>query len=73
MDPLTAALMFGIEAIKARQQWWDSLPQETKADLAERYAQGEIRLLDFLDKIWGLIDQKNKKPQAAPKAQRRKK
>lgn len=72
MDPLTVGLMVALEAIKARQQWWESLPQETKAELAERYAQGEIRILDFLDKVWQLLQKdKEKKEKVEPPRRRR--
>lgn len=57
MDPLSAGLAVALAAIKAREQWWSSLTPETQTQLAERYAQGEIRVFDFLDKVWSWFKQ----------------
>lgn len=52
MDPVTAFVALVTEAIKARAQWWNSLTPETQTKLAEKYADAELRWLEFWDKRW---------------------
>jgi len=51
MDPVTAFVNLVTEAIKARAQWWASLTPETQTKLAEKYADAEIRWLEFFEKL----------------------
>jgi hypothetical protein len=51
MDPLTAALVLVTKILELRMQWWASLPEQTRAELAAKQADGELRWLAFLEKL----------------------
>ena len=51
MDPFSAVLNLVTEVMKLRAQWWDSLTPETRTTLAEKYADGELRWLGFLESL----------------------
>lgn len=51
MDPLTAALALATEVFKLRAQWWESLSAEKRTQLADKYADGELRWLAFLESL----------------------
>ena len=51
MDPFSAVIALVTEVMKLRAQWWESLTPETKTKLAEKYAEGELRWLEFLESL----------------------
>ncbi len=51
MDIFTAVVALVTEVMKLRAQWWESLSPEKKTQLADKYAEGEIRWLTFLESL----------------------
>lgn len=63
MDPLTAGVITAIaeavkEVAKARSAWWDSLSPEKKTQLADKYADIELRNIEFWEAIRRLTEGK---------------
>jgi hypothetical protein len=51
MDVFSAVVALVTEVFKLRGQWWDSLSPEKRTQLADKYAEGEIRWLEFLESL----------------------
>lgn len=56
MDPVTAALALVTKIIEFRMLWWQSVPEATRAELAAKQADAEIRWLTLLEKIAHIKD-----------------
>ena len=51
MDPFTAALNLVTKIIEFRMLWWQALPDATRAELASKQADAELRWLSLLEKL----------------------
>jgi hypothetical protein len=64
MDTLAAGVVTAVattmtEITKARAAWWESLSPEKRTQLADKYADGELRWIAFWERLWSFVEKKD--------------
>ena len=55
MDPITAAIELAKAVVQARQAWWESVSPEKRTELADKYAENELKWMQFFDKLFAQL------------------